>query len=172
MLTLKITVVIFSLMTRRASLGNTLGFRTQHLLGAWHQPRGEDGHWDPAIAVTGWPVRARVTNGSWTAAQVQHTPLTPSGTLIFGIPSSIRFVLSYTKMSNTVSFLDPFITEMLPEVRQREPEVLGHMTASIQTQDRRPPRRSWAPRHGKVLWTWRVLKIAIALRCKLPLPLL
>lgn len=75
-------------------------------------------------------------------------------------------------MSNTVSFLDPFITETLPEVRQREPEVLGHMTASVQTQDSRPPRRSRAPRHRKVLWTWRVLKIAIALRCKPPLPLL
>lgn len=75
-------------------------------------------------------------------------------------------------MSNTVSFLDSFITEMLPEVRQREPEVLGHMTASVQTQDRCPPRRSRAPRHRKVLWTWRVLKTAIALRCKPPLPLL
>lgn len=76
-------------------------------------------------------------------------------------------------MSNTVSFLDPFITKMLPEVRQREPEVLGHMTASVQTQDRccTPPRRSRAPRHRTVLWTWRVLKTAIALRCKPPLPL-
>ena len=73
-------------------------------------------------------------------AQVQHTQLTPSGTFIFGIPFSIKFILNYTEMSNTVSFLDPFITKMLPEVRQGEPEVLGHMTASVQTQDRRPPK--------------------------------
>lgn len=70
----------------------------------------------------------------------------PTGTFIFGIPFSRIFILNYTKISNLVSFLDPFITAMLPEVRQREPEVLGHMTTSVQTQDRRPPPLG-GPRH-------------------------
>ena len=75
MLTLKITVIIFSLMTRRTSLGNTLGFRAQHLFGADTNP-GERTATGPTTAVQGDPSGPGATDDGWTTAQAQHTQLT------------------------------------------------------------------------------------------------